>query len=230
MSDGPKNEDDYARFIADNTKLMAPPHVPEIRLYLAEQSLPIWQKTEEELGEMNVPPPFWAFAWAGGQALARYVLDHPGEVTGKTVLDLGTGSGLAAIAAKMAGARSVLAADIDRMALASVRLNAGANDVEITTTGENLLDTSPGDFGVILVGDLFYERELASRVLTYVAAAGRRGARILAGDPQRSYFPTDRFDRVAEYQVAVTRELEDALVKKTAVWALAGRPGSPEQD
>jgi predicted nicotinamide N-methyase len=230
MNDGPKNEDDYARFIAGNTKLMAPPHVPEIRLYLAEESLPIWQKTEEELGEMNVPPPFWAFAWAGGQALARYVLDHPGEVTGKTVLDLGTGSGLAAIAAKMAGAHSVLAADIDRMALASVRLNAGANDVEITTTGENLLDTSPGDFGVILVGDLFYERELASRVLAYVAAAGRRGARVLAGDPQRSYFPTDRFDRVAEYQVAVTRELEDALVKKTAVWALAGRPASPEQD
>jgi predicted nicotinamide N-methyase len=228
MSDGPKNEDDYARFIIASTKLMAPPHVPEIRLYLAEESLPIWQKTEEELGEMNVPPPFWAFAWAGGQALARYVLDHPGEVAGKTVLDLGTGSGLAAIAAKMAGAHSVLAADIDRMALASVRLNAGANDVEITTTGENLLDTSPGDFGVILVGDLFYERELASRVLAFLTAASGRGARILAGDPKRSYFPTDRFDNVAEYEVAVTRELEDALVKKTAVWTLAGRPASAE--
>ncbi len=220
MSAGPQTVDDFAPFIAANTMLIAPPHVPEIRLHLAEESLPIWQKTEEELGEMNVPPPFWAFAWAGGQALARYLLDTPNEVAGKTVLDLGTGSGLTAIAAMKAGAASVLASDIDRMALASARLNAAANGVAIDTTEEDLLLDLPDSFGAVLVGDLFYERELAERVLAFIAAAQAKGARVLVGDPQRSYFPKDRFALVAEYQVPVTRELEDALVKKTAVWAL----------
>ena len=225
MSAGPKDQSDYTRFITVNTKLLAPPHVPEILLHLAEESLPIWQKTEEELGQMNVPPPFWAFAWAGGQALARYLLDHPEEVAGKTVLDLGTGSGLTAIAAKMAGAKSVLAADIDPLALASVRLNAAANGVAVSTTDRNLLDAPLEEFG-----DLFHERELADRVRACLAEAGRKGTRILVGDPQRSYFPTHRFDRVAEYQVAVTRELEDALVKRSSVWALIPFPGSAKQD
>jgi predicted nicotinamide N-methyase len=230
MSAGPKDQSDCARFITANTKLLAPPNVPEIRLHLAEESLPIWQKTEEELGQMNVPPPFWAFAWAGGQALARYLLDHPHEVANKTVLDLGTGSGLTAIAAKKAGARSVLAADIDVMALASVHLNAIANDVAVSTTDRNLLDDPPGEFEVLLVGDLFYERELADRVLAYLVEAGRKGTRILVGDPQRSYFPAERFDRVAEYEVAVTRELEDALIKRTSVWALVPIAGPAKQD
>lgn len=212
---------DDASFISANTKLLTPPHVPEIRLHLAEESLPIWQKTEEELGQMNVPPPFWAFAWAGGQALARYVLDNSEEVAGKTVLDLGTGSGLTAIAAMKAGAASVLAADIDPMALASAQLNAATNGVTITTTGEDLLSTLPAAYGAVLVGDLFYERELAERVLAYITAAQAKGARVLVGDPKRSYFPVERFVLVAEYEVPVTRELEDALVKKTAVWAFA---------
>jgi predicted nicotinamide N-methyase len=222
MSAGPKDNTDYARFIAENTKLIAPPHVCEIRLHLAEESLPIWQKTEEELGRMNVPPPFWAFAWAGGQALARYLLDHPDEISGKSVLDLGTGSGLSAIAAKKSGASSVLAADIDPLALASVRLNALANEVAVSTTDRDLLEAPPGEFEVLLGGDLFYERELADRVMAYAVQAGHKGTRILVGDPQRSYFPRERFHRVAEYEVAVTRELEDALVKKTSVWALIG--------
>ncbi len=230
MTAGPQTEEDYAPFIAANTTLLAPPHVPEIRLHLAEESLPIWQKTEEELGEMNVPPPCWAFAWAGGQALARYLLDNPDEVRGKTVLDLGTGSGLTAIAAMKAGASSVLAADIDRMALSSARLNAAANRVTITTTEEDLLQDLPGTFGAVLVGDLFYERELAKRVLAFIAAAQAKGARVLVGDPQRSYFPKERFKLVAEYQVPVTRELEDALVKRTAVWALAEKPYTRNQD
>lgn len=220
MSDGPRDATDFPAFIAANTKLIAPPHVPEIVLHLAEESVPIWQKTEEELGEMNVPPPFWAFAWAGGQALARYLIDNPHEVHGKTVLDLGTGSGLTAIAALKAGAASVLAADIDPIALASAHLNAVANDVALTTTQEDLLAHPPGTFGAILVGDLFYERELAERVLTYISKAIAQGARVLVGDPQRSYFPKEHFDCIAAYEVAVTRELEDALVKKTAVWAL----------
>lgn len=229
-------------FILANTRLLAPPLVPEIKLHLAEESLPIWQKTEEELGAMNVPPPYWAFAWAGGQALARYIHDNPELVRGSRVLDLGSGSGLTAIAAKLAGATSVLAADIDTMALAAVTLNAQANAVEIDVTPEDLLSGDPGACGygtlaraagaspvdagegadprtsVILVGDLFYERQLADKVLTFINKAAATGAVVLIGDPQRSYFPRGRFTCVAEYQVPVTRELEDAEIKHTAVW------------
>lgn len=208
-------------FIVANTRVLTPPLVPEIRLHLAEESVPIWQKTEDELGEMNVPPPYWAFAWAGGQALARYILDTPGLVAGKAVLDLGCGSGLTAIAAAKSGAASVLAADIDRLALASVALNAALNDISIATTDADLLARPPEPFGAVLVGDLFYERELAERVTTFIEAAAAGGATVLIGDPRRSYFPTGRFTRVAEYQVPVTRELEDAEIKRTSVWRLA---------
>jgi predicted nicotinamide N-methyase len=194
--------------------------VPEIRLHLAEESLPIWQKTEEELGEMNVPPPYWAFAWAGGQALARYLLDTPALVRGLSVIDLGSGSGLTAIAAKRAGAAKVLAADIDAFSLAAVRLNAALNSVEVETTGEDLLASAPERADVILVGDLFYERELAARVTAYIEQAAASGASVLIGDPKRSYFPVGRFTLAAEYQVPVTRELEDAEIKRTSVWRL----------
>ncbi len=207
-------------FIVANTRELNPPLVPEIRLYLAEESVPIWQKTEEELGEMNVPPPFWAFAWAGGQALARYLLDNPQLVAGKSVIDLGSGSGLTAIAAKRAGASSVLAADIDTFSCAAVRLNAALNDVQLDVTGEDLLARAPDPANVVLVGDLFYERELAARVMAYAERAAEAGAMILVGDPQRSYFPTGRFTQAATYQVPVTRELEDAEIKRTAVWTL----------
>lgn len=207
-------------FIRANTKLIAPPLVPEIRLHLAEESLPIWQKTEEELGEMNVPPPFWAFAWAGGQALARYLLDNPQLVRERIVLDLGSGSGLTAIAAMQAGARSVLASDIDPLSLAAVALNAEVNGVAVATSQENLLGQPPIAADVILVGDLFYERPLAEAVLAYIESASRTGAYILIGDPQRSYFPRNRFTSAADYRVPVTRELEDAEIKHTAVWTL----------
>lgn len=205
-------------FIRANTHLLSPPLVPEIKLHLAEESVPIWQKTEEELGEMNVPPPYWAFAWAGGQALARYLLDTPEVVAGKTVVDLGSGSGLTAIAAMLAGAQSVLAADIDNFALAAVRLNASANGVAVDTTPKDLLASPAGRAGVILVGDLFYERTLAEQVLKYIDEAKSGGAYILIGDPQRNYFPRGRFHQLAEYKVPVTRELEDAEIKRTAVW------------
>ena len=151
---------DGPRFIRANTKLLPVPLVPEIHLYLAEESLPIWRKTEEELGEMNVPPPYWAFAWAGGQALARYLLDNPEPLAGAHVLDLGSGSGLTAIAAMRAGATRVLAADIDALALSAIDLNAAANSVTVEFTQEDLLARVPGRFDVVLVGDLFYERTL----------------------------------------------------------------------
>lgn len=209
-----------AEFIRANTKLMAPPLVPEIRLHLAEESLPIWRKTEEELGEINVPPPFWAFAWAGGQALARYLLDNAELTRGKTVLDLGSGSGLTAIAAMQAGALSALASDIDTLSLAAIDLNASANGVAVSTSSEDQLKGPPRDADVILVGDLFYERSLAEAVSAYIEAAARGGAMVLIGDPQRSYFPKGRFEKAADYRVPVTRELEDAEIKQTAVWRL----------
>ncbi len=210
-----------ARFIQANAKLLTVPLVPEVRLYLAEESMPIWQKTEEELGQMNVPPPYWAFAWAGGQALARYLLDNAALVGGRTVLDLGAGSGLTSIAAMKAGATSVLAADIDRYALVAIALNAEANGVRVETTDADLLAAAPGSFDAILVGDMFYERALAERALAFVEAARAKGAEVLVGDPRRSYFPKERFIQVAEYSVPVTRDLEDMEIKRTAVWQLA---------
>jgi predicted nicotinamide N-methyase len=206
------------RFIAANTRLIAPPLVPELRLHLAEESLAIWQKTEDELGEMNVPPPFWAFAWAGGQAAARYILDNPAVIAGRRVVDLGAGSGLTAIAAARAGAAHVLAADIDRIALAAVELNAAANGVAVATTADDLLASAPTDLGVLIVGDMFYERPLADRVLAFMEAAARRGVPSIVGDPQRSYFPHGRFAQIGHYEVPVTRDLEDAEIKRTAVW------------
>lgn len=210
---------DWATFIRENTRLLAPPLVPEILLHLAEESLPIWRKTEEELGEMNVPPPYWAFAWAGGQALARYLLDTPELVAAKRVVDLGTGSGLTAIAAMKAGAAATLAADIDEVSLAATALNAQANGVAVACTSDDLLAAAPSrDIDVLLVGDLYYERPLAERVTAYVDAATAQGTIVLIGDPGRSYFPRGRYTRVADYRVPVTRELEDAEIKNTAVW------------
>jgi predicted nicotinamide N-methyase len=224
----PADHDSALRFITENTRLLAPPLVPEIVLHLAAESLPIWQKTEDELGKMNVPPPYWAFAWAGGQAVARYLLDHPEICRAQTVIDLGAGSGISAIAAVKAGARTVIAADIDKLALAACALNARANGVRIDIiTGIDLLAEPPRGEGVIIVGDLFYERQLADRVLDYIGKAKARGSAVYIGDPQRSYFPNGRFTKLEEYQVPVTRELEDAEIKRTAVWrASAVAPGA----
>jgi predicted nicotinamide N-methyase len=211
---------DWPQFIRANTVLMTTPLLPEIKLHLAAESLPIWKKTEDELGELNVPPPFWAFAWAGGQALARYLLDHPELVAGKRVLDLGCGSGLTAIAPMLVGAASVLAADIDEVALIALALNAEANGVSIKTTSADLLAAPPGDFDVIMVGDLFYERQLADRVLAFIEVAAKHGRAIFIGDPTRNYFPTGKFQHCIDYQVPVSRELEDSELKRTTVWRL----------
>lgn len=211
---------DHPEFIRQNTSLLAPPLVPEVLLHLAHEAVPIWQKTEEELGEIGLPPPFWAFAWAGGQALARYVLDHPALVAGKSVLDLATGSGLVGIAAKKACAEAVLAADIDLFATAAARLNAQANDVVLDITDDDLLQNKPGSFDVILVGDLFYEKDLAARVHAWLGQAREQGTLALIGDPGRSYLPKSALIHVIDYNVPVTRELEDSEIKRTAVWRL----------
>lgn len=207
-------------FILGNTALKPPSLVPEIRLHLADAALPLWEKTEAELERVGLPPPYWAFAWAGGQVLARYTLDNRQLLAGKRVLDLGSGSGLTAIAAMRAGAASVLAADIDRLALAAIHLNAALNGVEVATTDEDLLAKPPEPYDVVLVGDLFYERTLADLVLRFIDVAAAEGALVLIGDPQRNYFPKGRFTSAAEYRVPVTRELEDAEIKRTCVWRL----------
>ncbi|QUD90858.1 class I SAM-dependent methyltransferase [Phenylobacterium montanum] len=209
---------DRAQFIRDNTRLQRPPHTPEIQLWLADEITPIWRLTEEELGEMGLPPPFWAFAWAGGQALARYLMDHPEEAAGKTVVDFASGSGLVAIAAMKAGAKSALAADIDVFCSAAVEANATANDLTLSFTDINLLDAPPPACGLITAGDICYEKPLAERVLAWLAAARANGTRVLIGDPGRTYFPKDGLKKLAEYQVETTRELEDMTVKRTAVW------------
>lgn len=222
MSVGRLDVDDHGAvsdFIRFNTKLLTPPLTPEIVLHLAEESMPIWQKTEDELGEINVPPPYWAFAWSGGQAMARYLIDHPEVCRGKTVIDLGAGSGIGAIAALKAGARHALAADVDRIALTACRLNAAANGVALSTTCRDLLAPHvDASADVLLVGDLYYERGLAERVITRIEAAKSAGAFVLIGDPQRSYFPRDRFERLQAYSVPVTRDLEDAEIKTSIVW------------
>jgi len=211
---------DPARFIRDNTALLAPPLVPEVRLHLAHEALPLWEKTEEELGQLGLPPPYWAFAWAGGQALARYVLDHPATVAGRTVLDFGAGSGLVAIAAMKAGAREAIAAELDEVARHAIALNAAANDVTVASTAADLIGRDEG-WDAVLVGDAFYEKPLADRLFPWLRGLARRGSAVLIGDPGRSYFPRDACVRVASYDVAVTRALEDAEVKRTGVWRLA---------
>ena len=203
-------------FIAANAALMAPPLVPEIRLHLATEVVPLWRATEEELAEIGVPPPYWAFAWAGGQALARYVLDDPQLVAGKRVLDIGAGSGLVAIAAAKAGAASVLAADIDAFSCAAIRLNAEANQCTVTVTQDDLIGTA-NEWDVILVGDLFYERPLAERLLAWLVPLS---VPALLGDPGRNYFPKERALKLAQYNVQTTRDLEDREIRETGVYRL----------
>ncbi len=285
---------DGAGFIRANTSLMSPPLVPEVKLHLAHEAVPLWQKTEEELGEMGLPPPFWAFAWAGGQALARHVLDHPGLVMGKRVVDLASGSGLVGLAALKAGAAHVLAADIDGFAVAAIELNAEVNfppplrggwprsgrvgevddelprgspplvplhsslagpvgedgntgavnglpppgrdaatlpaegegraivlDERLSITSADLLASPAPACDIILIGDLFYEKDLAAKVFAWAEEAEQRGIIVLIGDPGRSYLPREKLASLGEYSVPVTRELEDSEIKRTQVWRLA---------
>jgi predicted nicotinamide N-methyase len=203
-------------FIRENSALAAPPLVPEIRLHLASEVLPLWTKTEEELQAIGVPPPYWAFAWAGGQALARYVLDHPGLVAGRRVLDFGAGSGLVGLAAAKMGARRVIAADIDPLAIAAIARNANANGLSIETTARDVIGDD-GRFDIVLVGDMCYERPLAERLMAWLK---KIQVDVLLGDPGRTYFPKNGLTQLAVYSVPTTRELEDNTIRRTGVWRL----------
>jgi predicted nicotinamide N-methyase len=214
---------DPALFIRSNTEIVVPPLVPEIHLHLATEVTPLWQATEDSLAQGAVPPPYWAFAWAGGQALARYLLDHPEIVAGRTMLDFGAGSGLVAIAAARAGAASVTAADIDPFAAAAIAANAALNGVaiDVVTT-----DLSVGDtriWKVVTAGDVCYERPMAERAMRWLRFLAGRGSTVLLGDPGRAYVPGGGLCELARYEVPTSRELEGRERCDCFVWRVLPR-------
>ena len=210
---------DIPAFIRENTRVLAASYIPEIELHLADDAVALWQLTEEPLGALGLPPPFWAFAWAGGQALARYLLDNSEIVHGRDVLDVASGSGLVAIAAMQAGAKSAVAVDIDAFAGEAARLNGALNKVSIETSDADPVG-QPTHCDLILVGDLFYDRDLAPRVLDWLIKLQADGKQVLIGDPGRTYLPRDKLEQIAAYNIPVTRALEDAEIKRAAVWRL----------
>jgi predicted nicotinamide N-methyase len=209
---------DPADFVRRNTAIGRPPLVPEIALHLATEVTPIWQATEDSLSRGSVPPPFWAFAWAGGQALARYVLDHPEIVRGREVLDIGSGSGIVAIAAAIAGASRVVAAEIDPFAAAAIALNAPLNGVAVRIDTRDLLDRAAAGWGVALAGDICYEEPMSSRAMNLLRRIAGRGRTALLGDPGRAYLPRSGLEELARYEVPTSRELEDREAREGVVW------------
>jgi predicted nicotinamide N-methyase len=225
-----------AQIIRAGTALRRIPLVPEIQLYQASEPIAAWQHTERATGRTGLDPPFWAFAWAGGQALARYLLDHPEAVAGRQVIDVASGSGLVAIAAALAGAAAVTAYDIDPLAAAAITLNAAANNVAIQAICADVLtqDAPPApapdvltqaalpaaSADLVLVADAFYEQDLAGQVLAFLDRSHARGAAVLAGDLGRRYLPQARLVPLASYDVPGLAALEDRDVKRTTVWTL----------
>jgi predicted nicotinamide N-methyase len=203
-------------FIRAHTVPAPVPFVPEITLWQAGEPIALWEQTEA--AGVEQPPPFWAFAWAGGQALARYVLDHPELVAGRSVLDLATGSGLVAVAAAKAGAEPVTANDIDPLSLAAASANAELNEVALLPIEADLLDGPPDEYRVILAGDVFYSRAMAGRVLPFLRRATDRGCLVLVGDPGRAYLPAEGLVELQTYDVPVLEELESVPVRRTTVW------------
>lgn len=211
-------------FVRGNTAVAAPPLVPELRLHLATEITPIWHATEATLARTGLPPPFWAFPWVGGQALSRFLLDTPGIVAGKRVLDFGAGSGLVAIAAVRAGAASVTAAEIDDFAAAAIRLNAALNGAAVEVAVADLIGSAPA-WDIVLCGDMCYERPLAERLTAWLGTLAAAGVRVLLGDPGRTYLPRELLHPLARYTVPTTRELEDREQRETTVWELVAGGG-----
>jgi predicted nicotinamide N-methyase len=216
---------DATVFVYRNTAVAAPPLVPEIRLHLASEVTPIWQATEESLARSMLPPPFWAFAWAGGQALARYLLDHPAVVAGRFVLDFGAGSGIVGIAAAKAGAAHVLAADIDRFAVAAIGANAALNGADIEITTSEVVDTADPRWEVVTAGDVCYEQPMAGRVTSWLRSLAHSGRVVMLGDPGRAYLPTDGLCEHSRYLVPTSRDLEDRDSREGVVWRVVASQG-----
>lgn len=211
------------KFVCANTTPGAPPLLPGIELYLANEVTPLWQATEAALDTAQLPPPYWAFAWAGGQALARYLLDHPETVAGSDVLDVGAGSGLVAIAAMKAGAHSATAAEIDPFAAAAIGLNAARNDVAVAVETNDLIGRTSTPWTVVLVGDMCYELCLAERLVVWLRALSCSGTTVLLGDPGRAYLPKGGLAALARYDVPTPRDLEDRPIRETVVWRVIPR-------
>lgn len=208
-----------AAFIRAETRLSAPSLVPELRLHLADRALPLWEATESALAARGVPPPYWAFAWPGGQALARFLLDQPNRAKDRSVLDFGAGSGVAAIAAALVGAATVRACEIDAFAATALRLNAEANRIALHVDTRDVLDADPGE-EVILIGDMCYERPLAERVTLWARRAANAGRTVLIADPGRAYRPNDGLSELARYAVPTDLDLEDRTIREAVIWRL----------
>ena len=213
-------------FIRAETALGRPPLVPEIELHLASEITPIWQASEARLARDGVAPPYWAFAWPGGQALARHVLDHPALVRGRRVLDFAAGSGIGAIAAALAGASLVEAAEIDPMAAAAIRLNAAWNGVAVTPILEDLFAAEAASQAVrwdlVLAGDVCYERPMAEAATRWLGRLAASGLTVLIADPGRAYLPKAGLTELARYRVPTSLELEDRTERETVIWQLSG--------
>jgi predicted nicotinamide N-methyase len=216
-----KDAGDAAAFVRANTALASPPLVPELTLHLATEVTPLWLATEATLHESGLPPPYWAFAWPGGQALARYILDNPALARGRRVLDFAAGSGVAALAAAKAGASRVAASELDPLALTALALNAAANKATIELVAEDLALHGPEGWDLLLAGDVCYERPMAERIMPWLIAAAAQGIEVLLADPGRAYLPKTGLVECARYVVPTSRELEDRDSRETVIYKLA---------
>ncbi len=207
-------------FVRANTAIASPSLLPEIRLHLATEVTPLWEATEETLARSNLPPPYWAFAWPGGQAVARYALDHPELVRGKRVLDFAAGTGVVGILCALAGAARVRAAEIDAFALAAINLNAALNGVSVEGVSEDLVGQDLPDIDIVLAGDICYERPMAERVTAWLRRIAATGVMVILGDPGRAYVPKEGLEFLARYDVPTSLDLEDRTLRQTTVWRL----------
>ena len=217
----PGNAANPRTLITQNTAIVAPRLVPEIALHLADEDLPLYRAGEDELAALSIGTPYWAFAWAGGQALARYVLDNPDTVAGKRVLDFGAGSGLVAIAAAKADAAAVIAADIDPVAAEAMALNGALNRVRFAISTEDLIGTD-GGWDPLLIGDVCYDKEIADRLLPWLRGLAAAGRTVLIGDPGRFILRDLGLETIASYHAETTGIMEDSDLRNARVWRFAG--------
>jgi predicted nicotinamide N-methyase len=222
----PRLPTDPEGFIRANTALETPAMVPEFKLWLASEYVPIWQATEAWMEAQNIDPPYWAFCWPGGQAIARYLLDHPQEIRGKRVIDFAAGSGVSSLAAARVGAKSVLANDIDPLSLVATRLNARANALTLDVSLEDWLvgDDGRPETDVVIAGDVCYEQEMSGRALVWLRSHARLGRLVLLGDPGRNYFSAQGLQECARYTIPTSLQLENRGMRETIVWRVLPHP------
>ena len=212
--------DIYGAFVTAQTRRSAAALVPEIALHLATEVTPLWHATEASLETTQLPPPFWAFAWPGGQALARLLLDQPALARGRTVLDFAAGCGIGGIAAALSGASKVTCSEIDRFAAAALRLNSALNKVTIDIAETDVLAVPAQRYDLILAGDVCYEKPMAERAVAWLTAAVESGAEVLLADPGRSYLPSKGLTKLAAYDVPTPLDLESRTTMTTTVYRL----------